>query len=83
MAKQGQRYRILQPKHIPGRVRVGQQPSDRYISIIDGMRVEDIYGDVITASENVSYPRGVSPDHRHVRWIEEHPERFELLKPNK
>lgn len=83
-AAQGQRYRILPPARSPRTV-IGQgRRPDRYrkrIHRADGTAVvvEDIHGDVINASENVPYPRGSNEDYRHVRWIDEHPQRFELL----
>lgn len=84
MAEQGQRYRVISPGSGDRTVIGHGQPSDRYVSTItrDGKTtvVEDIIGDVINASENVEYPRGSNEDYRHVRWIEEHPERFELLE---
>ncbi|MEP0004584.1 MAG: hypothetical protein ABJ387_03475 [Balneola sp.] len=81
--KQGQRYRVLPPKQ-SGRTVIGQgEPEDRYISKVGDVVVEDIYGDVLNASDNVDYPRGTNADYRHVRWIEKHPERFELIKKAK
>ncbi len=81
--KQGQRFRVLAPKE-SGRKVIGQgKAADRYISKVGSVVVEDIYGDVLNASENVEYPRGENPDYRHVKWIEKHPERFELINDKK
>ena len=80
--KQGQRYRVLRPKG-SSRTVIGHGPvTDRYTSTVNGVIVEDIYGDVLNASENVEYPRGANADYRHVRWIEQHPERFQIIKNN-
>jgi hypothetical protein len=77
-AAQGERYRIIAPAE--DRSVIGQgPPRDRYRAKIGDLVVEDIHGDVINASENVEYPRGTNKDYRHVRWIDEHPERFELI----
>lgn len=88
-AKQGQRYRIIAPVATEG----GRLPkrngqviiTDRYLSKFtqaDGTSTEliDLVGDVINASEHVDYPAGKNRDYRHVRWIDEHPDRFELIE---
>lgn len=67
----------------PKRAGQGTEP-DRYTGTFtdaDGneLVLEDIIGDVILASENVDYPRGPQTQYRHVDWIDEHPQRFELL----
>lgn len=80
-AKQGDRYRILGPANRTDRTVIGQGPRpDRYRATVNGVRVEDVFGDVITASENVDYPRGNDDSYRNVQWIDEHPERFKKLK---
>ena len=88
-AKQGQRYRILPPPAAAN----GHNPTvngkeisiDKYVSTFkesDGTKLVlvDLVGDVIKASDNVDYPRGPSTDYRHVDWINEHPDRFELVE---
>lgn len=78
--EQGQRYRVTAPQESERTVIGHGQPSDRYVSEVAGVVVEDIIGDVLNASENVDYPHGANEDYRHVRWIEEHPNRFELIE---
>lgn len=79
MAKQGEQYRVIAPERSDRNV-VGQgKTPDRYRATVNGVKVEDIFGDVITASENVKYPRGADTAYRNVKWIEEHPERFKKL----
>lgn len=80
MAEQGQQYRVISPDESDRTVIGHGPPADRYISLVDGTKVEDIIGDVLHASENVEYPRGSNANYRHVRWIEEHPQRFELIE---
>lgn len=84
MAEQGERYRIVAPqppegKRAPVIIGAGDEP-DRYTSNLNGVTVEDIYGDVISCSENVDYPRGPDKNYRHPQWIEEHPNRFKLIE---
>jgi len=81
-AKQGQRYRILPPARTS--VAIGHGRSDRYVHRFtnkngETMVLEDIFGDVIHASDNVDYPRGADSDYRNVKWINKHPERFQLI----
>lgn len=79
-AQQGQFYRIVGPADPRPKI-FGQGPEpDRYISMIDDLEVVDVIGDVVTASVHVPYPRGQSQFHRHVNWINEHPNRFELVE---
>lgn len=80
MAEQGERYRVTAPAGSDRQV-IGHGPRpDRYVSKVEGVKVVDIIGDVLNASENVKYPRGANEDYRHVQWIEEHPDRFELIE---
>lgn len=80
MAEQGERYRVVSPQGADRTV-IGHGPRiDRYVSKVEGVEVVDIIGDVLNASENVEYPRGANEDYRHVRWIEEHPDRFEQIE---
>lgn len=88
-AQQGQRYRIIAPQPPAGgrlpRTNGVEVTIDRYTSRFsnaDGSTLEvvDLVGDVITASENVDYPRGANKDYRNVQWIDEHPDRFELVE---
>lgn len=79
MAKQGEQYRVLAPEK-SDRTVVGQgEAPDRYKATVNGVKVEDIFGDILTASEHVKYPRGADNAYRNVKWIEEHPERFKKL----
>lgn len=87
MAEQGQEYRIVGPKGELPKVYGQGPPPDRYTSTFtkDGQTtvVEDVIGDVIYASENVTYPRGPQEQYRHVDWIAEHAERFKLIETPK
>jgi len=81
-AKQGERYRILPPAR--NNVSIGHGRIDRYVHQFTDKRgktmtLEDIFGDVIHASDNVDYPRGSDTDYRNVKWINEHPKRFQLV----
>ncbi len=93
MVKHGQKYRVLSPKKIwelehPGKVY--REPKifgagntgelDRYTVTINGERFEDLFGDVITASENVDYPHGPNDAYRSIDYIEENIQRFELIE---
>lgn len=84
MAEQGQRYRVVSPDDSDRTVIGHGQPSDRFVSKVttggETTIVEDIIGDVLNASEHVDYPHGANKDYRHVRWIEQHPNRFELIE---
>lgn len=88
-AQQGEQYRIIAPKAPQGgrlpKVNGVEVTTDRYVSRFtnkDGtvLEVIDLVGDVINASENVPYPRGTNKDYRNLQWIDEHPERFELIE---
>lgn len=79
MAEQGQQYRVISPEDSDRTVIGHGPPADRYISTVAGTKVVDVIGDVLHASENVEYPYGANDSYRHVRWIDEHPNRFELI----
>lgn len=76
-AQQGQKFRVVRPvvKLIPGHPPV----QEYYSHVINGEETRDHWDDVVTASANVPYPKGASEAHRHLDYIDEHPERFELI----
>lgn len=91
-AQHGERYRVLTPRQVwekqnPGKTFrepevFGQGDTDRdhWSVTINGVEVIDYYGDVLNASENVSYPHGPNVDYRSLEYMNEHGERFELVE---
>jgi len=87
-AQQGEEYRIIAPRAPEGGrlpyVNGVQISIDQYTSTFTDatgkqLVVTDLVGDVIKASANVAYPRGTINDYRNLQWIDENPDRFELI----
>lgn len=87
-AKQGEQYRVIvlalaegtrSPKINGQTVQINEYTSTFQDGDGTTLIVTDRVGDVVTASENVAYPRGKNADYRNVAWIDEHAERFELI----
>lgn len=85
VAQQGQVFRVIAPDP-PSNKRFGQSDlPDHYYSKkrhSDGSVTEcrDRYGSIVQASEHIPYPRGNSDGYRHVDYITEHENRFELIE---
>lgn len=94
-ASQGEKYRVLSPKQVwenthPGeeyrepRIYPESAPREYYgFRTTDENGTEkicrDYFGDILTASGHVDYPFGANEDYRNLKYIDEHPERFELI----